>query len=509
MRNKTALLVGVIAVLVISAYLSSGASTINCTIMENRSCSNTKVIYMQNDSGGYNNAHAQNTSVGNYSYALCCNAVGDTLTTSCDDATMLQLNDTTNTHAQASFHSTYTVKACVSANTGKISCSYRNNTCAATETCMVSMASSGADNSTNAHIANCSYYSLQVCCGLNTPPVVSVGPVIKPARPVDADELVCNFTITDVDDSDTLFANYTWYNGTKAIINGSTQVTNGTATTITLGSGNTSAGDRWNCSITPYDQNQYGTEKSINVTINTPPSKVELSYPLNNDSAFINRTPMFNWTTATDANGDSVTYHIQISQYFDFNTTQLFDEISGISSTNFTSAKELDFTTYFWRVQANDSYENGSWSDVWNFTIVKYIAITVVNENVSFPEMAINTEDDTADNNPEPITIQNDGNYEANISINSSLLWQSGLGVLNTTYYQYKANYSAEGSSFDYSKSLTAWQNMQSLPVSFISALNHTDSNDLVAVDIRVAVPADEPPGVKQSTILFTAEEAP
>ncbi len=75
---------------VVSVYMVSAAGDFNCTIIENQSCGFTDVIYLENDTGGYWNAHAQNVSVGTYDYVVCCNS-NSSLSYACDEEIFLKL----------------------------------------------------------------------------------------------------------------------------------------------------------------------------------------------------------------------------------------------------------------------------------------------------------------------------------------------------------------------------------------------------------------------------------
>jgi len=90
---------------------------------------------------------------------------------------------------------------------------------------------------------------------------VSTTPTITPATAYTNGDLNCSFTITDEDAGDTLTANYTWYNGTTALIIGAISVINGTESSIILDAGNTTKEETWNCSVIPYDGHDYGTAK--------------------------------------------------------------------------------------------------------------------------------------------------------------------------------------------------------------------------------------------------------
>ncbi|MBA3064233.1 hypothetical protein FP803_02235 [Candidatus Woesearchaeota archaeon] len=115
---------------------------------------------------------------------------------------------------------------------------------------------------------------------------------------------------------------------------------------------------------------------------------------------------------------------------------------------------------------------------------------------------------DTVNNHPDPFILENDGNIAANVSVNSTSLWKSASAPLNSSYYQFKADNSTEANSFNWLNSQTTWSNMSNIYKSIIAMLNHTDSNDLAEIDIRVEVISDEPPGSKSAILTFKAEES-
>ena len=108
----------------------------------------------------------------------------------------------------------------------------------------------------------------------------------------------------------------------------------------------------------------------------------------------------------------------------------------------------------------------------------------------------------------DPLVVRNDGNTEASlvkIGANTSLWYAVGLA---TSYFQFKANNrTTEEGAFNWSGSATAWTDMPNVSVqnaTVISSINYTDSKDDAEIDIRIFVPADEPPGAKQSTVIVT-----
>jgi len=148
---------------------------LNCTIKTSGNCTNTAVLYVKNDSGGYQNAHAQNTSVATYPYVICCNSTArpnNNITVSCEDAILLKLSNTTNAHVELSNMSNYNVSACISTDGGLITCNSYLDSCPADYECMASIASSEpeANNQTNAHVGDCSNYRRKICCNMNNRP---------------------------------------------------------------------------------------------------------------------------------------------------------------------------------------------------------------------------------------------------------------------------------------------------------------------------------------------------
>ncbi|MBW2984965.1 DNRLRE domain-containing protein, partial [Candidatus Woesearchaeota archaeon] len=134
---------------------------------------------------------------------------------------------------------------------------------------------------------------------------------ITPATAYTNNDLNCSFIVIDEDAGDNLSVNYTWYNGTSAIIKGALNVTNGTQTSIILSSGNTSKNEVWNCSVIPHDGTMYGTERSSAKTIQNslptaPGVDVLPNSPEDDDDLVASIT-----VAGTDADGDSVTYSYQ------------------------------------------------------------------------------------------------------------------------------------------------------------------------------------------------------
>ncbi len=145
---------------------------LSCSIVAKESCSDTIVLYLENDTGGYTNAHAENTSYSSYAYAVCCNADGipATVETTCNGTVFLKLSNETNAHIEENTLSNYKYEACINTDNGNITCRY-STSCNSNETCLLSYASSESNNQTNAHVSDCNHYDNLICCGSgNTAP---------------------------------------------------------------------------------------------------------------------------------------------------------------------------------------------------------------------------------------------------------------------------------------------------------------------------------------------------
>jgi len=475
-------------------------TSLSCEVVT--TCSYTDIFHISNET----NAHAELSNNSNYNYKICCNdTAGLNIGNSCAGSyyTLLHLSNQTNAHAELNNESNYNFNVCINISSGELNCSYESS-CSGYDTCIASVS-----DSTNAHVGNCTDYSTKICCGFNAAPTLDYLN-LTPVSPYTTDDLYVNVTCSDNDASDTITAYWNIYknNSIQSAQGGSSVVTSGFNTLVkTIDSSNTAKHDEWVAELWCGDgkTNTSKQNTSIRTILNSPPSKVNLSYPENNDSLFTNRTPRFNWTAATDADNDLLTYQLQLSLNSDVSSPLLNE--TGISNTYYIQQSELEFATYYWRVRANDSEAYGNWSDIWNFTLVPSVSIIVTQDTMNFGTMELFEVNDTTNDQPAPFELENDGNTEANVSVNSTPLWQSESAQLNTSYYRFKADNSTEANSFDWINSQTVWADMSDFYKSVIAILNHTDSNDLAEIDIRVEVASDEPPGSKSAILTFKAEE--
>ena len=179
-RGERIILFSLLVFFLLAAFVQ--AVDLTCTFKASCTGGEVGLFRAENDTAGYNNAHIElmNDSGTNYSYTLCCDTdVNHTLDNDCSNenrTVVLRINDTNNTHVQVPGESPqYVYDVCMALSPGNLSCEYVNDTCTPSFSPFFSMASSGATNTTNAHIANYSEYTLSVCCkGGNSPPSVPV-----------------------------------------------------------------------------------------------------------------------------------------------------------------------------------------------------------------------------------------------------------------------------------------------------------------------------------------------
>ncbi len=323
------------------------------------------------------------------------------------------------------------------------------------------------------------------------------------------ENLYCYVNITDSDDSN-VYANFTWYNDTGAVFSGEYgPFSIDTLTLISiLESGNTSKYENWTCSVKAYDGKDYeNNESNASITILNKPPEVNLSYPLD-DFETTNRTPTFNWT-GSDADGDPITYELNISCFHSAGGTCSIDDryFTNLILENKTLEEYLKYLWdknyyYNWTVRANDSEDYGEWAPPRRLKIQALIATSLPVDFVDFGEMEPEEINDTSDDNPSPLELQNDGNCFVNTTINATDLWSSENNP--SEYYLYKIdNKTGEEGAFVWDLSEVSWINMPSINSLAIAKLDWNDSKDLAETDLKVKVPNHELPGNKTSTIWF------
>ncbi len=266
------------------------------------------------------------------------------------------------------------------------------------------------------------------------------------------------------------------------------------------------------CNITSYNStsgilfanissfSNYTTQSS-----NTAPPAPVLLTPVSGNTT-VNRTPTFVWNNSVDAEGDNVTYNLVIDDSSSFNNPEV--NVSGIANTTnknttYTISTILNVdTTYFWQVRGNDGTVNGSFSSSRNFTVESFLALSIVRSTVEFGSVNPGTNVTTVSDAP-PFRAENTGNIFINVSLNATRYFTQGSYPSQSYQFRIEEN---ETGSFNTTLSNTTYINMSATnSTANVVNLDWQDIRDEFLVGLRLNVSTDEPPGLKSSTVTFTA----
>jgi len=328
-----------------------------------------------------------------------------------------------------------------------------------------------------------------------------------------AQNLTCWTTISDPD-TNTMNITVQWYKDDvlNKTIDYNNSYPDGTAFNATLTSGNTTKTDVWHCGIRLYDGSDYSdwVNSSKLTILNTLPV-VTLVAPSDASSTY-DRTPFFNWT-GTDADGDNLTYDLLLDEVLFSGALDCTDNqsVSDHAVSNYTPTTDLSCLYdngyyYNWGVRAQDDEAYGSWTENYTVNITANITIELIVDEIDFGDLNIwGAYNDTTDDNPSPLVIENKGNSLVNISINSTALFDNEPD--NSSHFQFKIDEnSEEKGAFNLTNSFISWFNVPITgSVTAISQLNYVDSNDTAEIDFNVSSPVNEVPGDKSALVLFTS----
>jgi parallel beta-helix repeat protein len=259
---------------------------------------------------------------------------------------------------------------------------------------------------------------------------------------------------------------------------------------------------------------QFNVSYFTNYSIGGLPSVPQLYKPTP-EAQLYDRTPLFEWFNSTDASS----YDLLVANASSFEQASIIINQTGIPEGSGNHSENWgNLTSYevlvalpvdkllYWKVRACNLYTCSQWSEVRNFTILSSLIVTLVVDNVNFGTMLLNEENDTEDNAPPPLLIQNDGNVIADIIVTGTDLWQTKPNP--SSYYQYKAGIN-ESNSFNETISTMTWTNMSSTNAFVdIADLKYVDDSDTAEIELKIKVPPDEPAGLRNSTITITAQSA-
>lgn len=192
------------------------------------------------------------------------------------------------------------------------------------------------------------------------------------------------------------------------------------------------------------------------VHINTAPSAPILISPVNN--SYINdATPQLAWSVPIDADGDSLHFKVEIAIDSSFNnhisgspfashvSTAGFKPTPPLSQGSdtciFSVPDTLSESDYWWRVTAFDGYNDSNPSEMWKFTVIESLHVTIDQiETEGFP--VINCHASVYEQNGVPLTgltinnfiVTEDGFIESPIDVTPSEEYSNKYFVTYTTH---------------------------------------------------------------------------
>lgn len=229
----------------------------------------------------------------------------------------------------------------------------------------------------------------------------------------------------------------------------------------------------------------------------SPPATPILDYPADGNTSVFERIVNLNWTVF-EANGDPVTFNVSLNTS---GSCAVEHQETGITDNNFTTNELCVDQNYNWSVQACDKDGCSAWAVPFNFTIASVLSLTFLQNTSTFAASIPGDTNDTDAGPGQPMRIENDGNVMVNVSLNATgpLFNNAGLGSSN---FQFRTVVNESG-SFDSGQ--PTYTNIEAALTSAYVNLNYQDVNDDGLIHYRVTVPADEPPGVRSTTILARA----
>ncbi len=134
-----------------------------------------------------------------------------------------------------------------------------------------------------------------------------------------------------------------------------------------------------------YECSAWATESSFTF-YNNVSSIPNITSPLNNSRQY-NNSINLTWNQSTDADGDSITYHNQLSNQSNFGYIINQSNISNNWTRNIATT---DGVTYYSRVRSYDSYEYSNWSNIVQFTENTKPSYTNITLNPASPTITDN-----------------------------------------------------------------------------------------------------------------------
>ncbi|MGK0232449.1 MAG: hypothetical protein ACI9P9_000537, partial [Patescibacteria group bacterium] len=238
---------------------------------------------------------------------------------------------------------------------------------------------------------------------------------------------------------------------------------------------------------------------------NTVPS-LNLTYPLN--LALTNRTPIFNWT-CSDIETNCSNFEFVLNESLVSGGASCSDDRQ-LFTTNLNHSIFNDLTcladngyVYNWSVRAFDGTNWTNWTYGY-FNITALLSSTLTTNQTTFGAIERGATNDTTDNSPFPLFIENSGNAKINVSYNATQLWDSEPAG-GTSNFMVKVDNSSEINSFNILSSITSWINITYVgDILLINGLDYVDSSDSAEIDLSITVPSNEGFGTKNSTVTLS-----
>lgn len=270
------------------------------------------------------------------------------------------------------------------------------------------------------------------------------------------------------------------------------------------------AGQIWQAAITPNDEKTDGATKfSNNITVRSTadnaPTAPTLVSPANGTTTLRNLNVTFKWNAATDADGDPLTYALNLTSQLCVN--QYFKDIATLNYTTRLQTRDV-CGAYNWRVRANDTKIFGVYSGTFNFSIQPFVNITLTANLSDFGTMQVRQKNDTTDENPASFVVESNSNVLVNVTVKAlSDLWsRSGLG---NNSFRFKVNTTSEPNSFNFTTvSQRTFTPIKSVNKKAVTKLKFKNSNNSAKIELEVTVPDDEPSGQKSSNLVVTGLQA-
>ncbi len=281
-----------------------------------------------------------------------------------------------------------------------------------------------------------------------------------------------------------------------------------------LASNETNIGDSWHACVTANDRIEDSVEICTDGVVITdqvfvPEEPADDNYLVpthvspTNASTTTNRTTAFIWNN-TNLTGDvNYTFVLATDEAF---TTEIVN-VSTIPetsiNTSFSPVNDLNFTTYYWKVQGYNATDTGNWSTITQFDVISLVSVSLPVSALDFGNVAPGISVNSTDGAFNALEIRNDGNVPTDIDVNAT-------DIFTNMASETPGNYSfmiAEKGAGAYSSALTTWTNLSSIESRAITELYHINgsngANDAYC-HILVTAPSEETSGAKTSSITIT-----